>query len=59
VSAGQYDENCGYNIFCRLPGAKKPEACSSSGDLDAPWREDVPGQVKHSRQEECPMPKMK
>ncbi len=59
MNAGQYDEDCGNNILLRLPGAKEPEAYFSTGNPDAPGSEDVPGQVKHSRQEERPMPKMK
>jgi hypothetical protein len=49
VSAGQYHENGGYKIFLRLPGSKKAETYSPAGDLDAPWGEDIPSQVKHSR----------
>jgi hypothetical protein len=42
MSTGQYDKDCGYNIFRRLPCAKQSEAYSSTGNLDAPWSEDVP-----------------
>ena len=54
MNESQQNEDSRYDIFRRLPRAKKPEADFSTGDPDAPRSEEVPGQVKRSRQEECP-----
>ncbi len=57
--SGQYDKDCSYEIFCRLPRAKEPEAYLLTGDANAPWSQKIPDEVEHTGQEESPIPEVK